>query len=471
VSGQSFDLFTRREPRVYKVAELTRELKGLLEGRFPSVHVEGEISNFKRNSSSGHCYFTLKDDGAALRCVLFRTQARTLRFQPTDGLHVRTRGHISLYEANGEYNLLIDTMEPLGAGALAVRFEELKRRLAADGLFNPALKRPLPFIPRRIGVVTSPTGAALQDFLRVLHKRWPGMPVLVWPARVQGEGATVEICEGIRRLSAARGIDVIVLTRGGGSLEDLWAFNEEAVARAIRRSPVPIVSAVGHEVDFTIADFAADVRAPTPTGAAELIVKVKAEVKASLAVTEGRLRRAWDRQLEQRRARLNAQRVALSDPRRIIGERRFALDRLMQRAERHLRDRIRTGRAMTSSAEAALQRNHPRARLASQRDALLRYEQRLVRAAHTDVGREGRRLAELASRLDAMSPLKVLARGYALAYAPDGALVRRPADVRAGDAVRVRVSEGGFDATVVSTFDAPSAAEAAVDPRRAPESK
>jgi exodeoxyribonuclease VII large subunit len=450
MSEQGYDLFARRERRVYKVAELTRELKGLLEGRFPGLQVEGEISNFRRNAASGHCYFTLKDEGASIRCALFRNQARLLRFQPADGLHVLVRGRISVYEAGGEYNLVADSMEPLGAGALALRFEELKKRLAGEGLFEERLKRPLPYIPRRIGLVTSPTGAAVQDFLRVLHNRWPDMPVLIGPARVQGDGAAQEICRALGRLSRVPDVDVIVLARGGGSLEDLWAFNEEMVARAIRSCPVPVVSAVGHEVDFTISDFASDRRAPTPTGAAELIVRVKSEVKASLAVTEGRLRRAWARQQEQRRAQLVGYRRSLSDPRRIIGERRFALDRLLQRSERNLRERIRQGRALLTTREASLQRNHPQARLALLRDALTKYEQRLVRAAHGSHAREGRRLAELASRLDAMSPLKVLGRGYALAYGENGALIRRGADVRVGERVKVRVAEGGFEAEVRS---------------------
>lgn len=458
MSEQGYDLFAPRTRRVFKVAELTRELKGLLEGKFPSVSVEGEISNFRRNSASGHCYFTLKDDGAALRCALFRNQARLLRFPPADGLHVLARGRISVYEAGGEYNLVIDTMEPLGAGALALKFEELKRRLADEGLFDEAQKRRLPFIPRRIGVVTSPTGAAIGDFLRVLHKRWPGMPVLIAPARVQGDGAAAEICRGLQRLAAVPDVDVIVVTRGGGSLEDLWAFNEEAVARAIRRSPVPVVSAVGHEVDFTISDFAADVRAPTPTGAAELIVRVKAELVEALQITSGRLRRAMERQLEQRRGRLLAARRSLSDPRRVIGERRFALDRLVQRSERTLRERFRQGRAIVATQEASLHRSHPRARLSALRELLTRLEQKASRAIHAELGRDQQRLGQLAGRLDALSPLKVLSRGYALAFGASGRLVRRASDVAPGDVVRVRVGEGAFEAAVTRVESGPAAA-------------
>ena len=442
MADQTFDLFARREKRVYKVQELTRELKGILEGRFPLLHVEGEISNFRRNSASGHCYFTLKDEGASLRCALFRNQARLLPFQPADGQHVVAKGRISVYEAGGEYNLVCDTLEPMGAGALALRFEELKKRLAAEGLFDPALKRPLPFIPRRIGVVTSPTGAAIQDFLRVLHKRWPGMPVLIAAARVQGDGAAAEIARGVQRLCAVPDVDVIVVTRGGGSLEDLWAFNEEVVVRALRRSTVPVVSAVGHEVDFTISDFAADVRAPTPTAAAELVVRVRAELVEQLAVQRGRLVRAMDRQLEQRRSRVANVRRALIDPRRVIGERRLILDRLLSRAERALRERLRAGRQQLATSQQALDRSHPRARLDGWRRELRGLEQRVARVPQALLARERQKLEGLIGRLDAMSPLKVLSRGYALAYGPSGELLHDTGGIRVGDAVRVRLGSG-----------------------------
>lgn len=441
------DLFAPRERRIYQVSELTRELKGIIEGRFPSVFVDGEISNFRRNSASGHCYFTLKDDKAQLRCALFRGQARLLKIQPRDGMQVRIRGRLSVYEAGGDLNFVVDTLEPLGAGELALRFEELKQRLAKEGLFDASLKRPLPFLPRRIGVVTSPTGAAVQDFLRVLHKRWPNMPVLIAPARVQGDGAAAEICRGIQQLAGFDDVDVVVVTRGGGSLEDLWAFNEEPVVRAIRRCPVPVVSAVGHEVDFTLSDFAADVRAPTPTGAAELLVKEKPAVKEWLRVAEGRLERAVARHIEVRRNRLENRQRSLSDPRRIIGERRLTVDRLIQRAERRFKERIGEGRATLRNIEARLSRAHPQARLSAQRDMLGRLEQRAIRAIQADVAREGRRLGELAGRLDALSPLKVLSRGYALAWS-DGHLIRDAAEVKTGDEVRVRVANGEFDATV-----------------------
>src|SRR6266566_1984164 len=257
-SAGQFNLFGQRTgPRVYTVSELTREIKGILEGRFPSVLVKGEVSNLKA-PSSGHLYFTLKDADACLDAVLFRTEARRLRFSVQNGLSLVARGRLALYE-------------PLGAGALQIAFEQLKERLQKEGLFESARKRKLPFLPRRIAVVTSPSGAAVHDFLRVLHRRFPNLPVLIVPVRVQGEGAAQEIARGIVRAAKQPRVDVVVVARGGGSLEDLWAFNEEVVARALCGCPVPTVSAVGHEVDITIADYCADVRAPTPTAAAELI--------------------------------------------------------------------------------------------------------------------------------------------------------------------------------------------------------
>jgi exodeoxyribonuclease VII large subunit len=272
-AGQ-FDLFAKRsEPRALTVGELTREVKGLLEGKFPQVWVKGELSNV-RAPSSGHLYFTLKDDDACIDAVLFRTEARRLRFTARDGLTVLARGRLSLYEPQGKYQVICDSLEPLGAGALQLALEELKEKLKAEGLFDRAKKRRLPFLPRRIAIVTSPSGAAVHDFIRVLHRRFPNLQVLVVPAKVQGEGAAQEIARAIGRASVQPLVDVVVVARGGGSAEDLWSFNEEVVARALAACPVPTVSAVGHEVDVTLADLVADVRAPTPTAAAELLARV-----------------------------------------------------------------------------------------------------------------------------------------------------------------------------------------------------
>src|SRR3989440_10951245 len=327
------------QPRIYTVGELTREVKGILEGRFPALHVRGEVSNLRR-PSSGHLYFTLKAADGCIGAGLFAREARRLRFAVKNGFSVLVGGRMPLYEPQGQYQLICDSIEPLGAGALQVAFEQLKARLEAEGLFAPARKRRLPFLPVRIAVVTSPAGAAVHDFLRVLHRRFPNLPVLIVPARVQGDGAAQEIARGILRGAGAPGVDVLVVARGGGSLEDLWPFNEEVVARALAACPVPTVSAVGHEVDFTIADFAADVRAPTPTAAAELLARVKEELVADLAARRARLLRAWRGHAEKRQAQLDARRARIADPRRLIGERKLRLDRLQQRLESSARREV-----------------------------------------------------------------------------------------------------------------------------------
>src|SRR6266513_3475225 len=278
------------ERAVLTVSALTIELRAVLEERCPAGWVEGEISNF-RSYGSGHAYFTLKDADAQLRCVIFRTRAQRIRFQPADGLHVVAFGSVEVYAQRGEYQLVVELLEPRGLGALQLAFEQLKARLHAEGLFDAARKRDLPRFPKKIGIVTSPSGAALRDMLRVIGRRFGELHLMIAPCRVQGEGAAAEIAQGLRDLNALGDVDVIIVGRGGGSLEDLWAFNEEVVARAIVASKAPVISAVGHEVDFTIADFVADLRAPTPSAAAELVVREKQAVVDSLAQLRARLER------------------------------------------------------------------------------------------------------------------------------------------------------------------------------------
>ncbi|HXG04019.1 MAG TPA: exodeoxyribonuclease VII large subunit, partial [Candidatus Binatia bacterium] len=273
---------------VLTVTQLTEQLRRTVEERFPAVWVEGEISNF-RLYGSGHAYFTLKDEGAQLRAVMFRTRTRRLRFEPTDGLHVLAFGALEVYPQRGEYQLVVELLEPRGVGALQLAFEQLKQRLGAEGLFDAGRKRPLPRFPRRIGLVTSPDGAALRDMLRIIGRRFAGLSIVLAPCRVQGEGAAEEIAQGLADLNRLGGVDVIIVGRGGGSLEDLWAFNEEVVARAIAASKVPVISAVGHEVDVTIADFVADVRAPTPSAAAEMVAARRDELIERFAALELRL--------------------------------------------------------------------------------------------------------------------------------------------------------------------------------------
>ena len=449
-SAGQFDLFGKRAdgPRVYSVSELTRELKAILEGRFPSVLVKGEVSNL-RTPSSGHLYFTLKDADACIDAVLFRTEARRLRFSVQNGLSLVARGRLALYEPQGRYQLVCDTVQPLGAGALQIAFEQLKERLQKEGLFEATRKRKLPFLPRRVAVVTSPSGAAVHDFLRVLHRRHPNLAVLVVPARVQGEGAAQEIARGIVRAAKQPRVDVVVVARGGGSLEDLWAFNEEVVARALCACPVPTVSAVGHEIDVTIADYCADVRAPTPTAAAEIIARVKDELVVDLAQRKARLGRAMRAQLERKLGHLDKLRARVADPRRLIGDRKLRLDRARQRLEDLFHDHLAGREQMLRGWRERLQAQHPREKLHRLEREVARLEERLKALARRALAARRHRYEGLTARLDALSPLKVLARGYAVAFDERGHALVQAAQVRAGERVRVRLHEGELSAQVI----------------------
>ena len=447
-AGQ-FDLFSRKVaegPRVFSVAELTREIKAVLEGRFPQVLVRGEVSNVSV-SGAGHVYFTLKDHEATLGCVLFRTEARRLKFQVKNGVVLVARGALDVYEPKGEYKLICSSVEPLGAGALQVAFEQLKEKLHREGLFDPARKRKLPFLPRRIAVVTSPSGAAVHDFLRVLHRRHP-LPVLIVPARVQGEGAAQEIARGIVRAAKQPRVDVVVVARGGGSLEDLWAFNEEVVARAICGCPVPTVSAVGHEVDVTIADFCADLRAPTPTAAAELIVREKAELLAELAQRRARLSRAQQALFQRKESQLDKLKARVADPRRLIGDRKLRLDKLRQRLEEARQKAQQARHEKLRRLRERLQQQHPRERLHRLSRDVARLHEKLKALALRLLAARRHRVEGLDGRLQALSPLKVLARGYAVAFDERGHALLDSAQVQPGERVRVRLHEGEISTRV-----------------------
>jgi exodeoxyribonuclease VII large subunit len=442
---------------VLTVSALTALLKDTLEGRFTGLWVEGEVSNL-RVHSSGHAYFTLKDEGAQLRAVLFRGRARRVRFELADGLHVLAFGSLDVYAIRGEYQLVCELLEPRGLGALQLAFEQLKARLAAEGLFDPARKRPLPALPRRVGLVTSPTGAAVRDFLRVVTRRFAGLQVLVHPVRVQGETAAGEIAEALDTLNRLGGLDVIVVARGGGSLEDLWAFNEEAVARAIAASKIPVISAVGHETDVTIADFVADLRAPTPSAAAELVVREKALLAERVGELELRLGRAMRQRAGRLRERLEdlGRRRVLADPARPLRDRAQRLDELAARLaggfQRHhgqARERLlRAERALRPALVAAPIR-HGR-RLAGQ------LARRLLQAAASEAGRRWRTVEGLAGRLDSLSPLACLARGYSICTGPGGVALTRADDVRPGDRVGVRLHAGNLDCRVEEVRPAPA---------------
>jgi exodeoxyribonuclease VII large subunit len=432
-------------PRPLTVTELTIEIKRLLEGRFAEVWIEGEISNFKRHSS-GHWYFTLKDASAQIGCASFRNQNRYIRFLPEDGLAVRARGRVSLYEPRGEYQIIVSALEPVGAGALQLAFEQLKARLEAEGLFASERKRPLPILPRRIGIVTSPTGAALQDMLRILKRRNRAVRILIAPARVQGDGAAGEVAQAIDALSASGAVDVIIVGRGGGSLEDLWAFNEEVVARAIASSRVPVISAVGHETDFTIADFVADLRAPTPSASAELVATAADELRA---LVEGL-----------RQAAVSAVRYGLLEARARTRELRHAptmravpalVTRRMQDVDAAraglvevARGRVREVRARAANAAAVLAAADPERRIVVERARVADLGAQLRAHARAAIDQRRERLALAAGTLSSLSPLDVLLRGYAIVTDEAGRAVRSPADIAPGERVWIRVVDGEF---------------------------
>jgi exodeoxyribonuclease VII large subunit len=437
---------------VLTVSGLSAQLSAVMEERFPAVWVEGEISNFKVYGS-GHAYFTLKDEGAQLRCVLFRNRTRRIRFEPKDGLHVLAFGAVEVYAQRGEYQLVVELLEPKGLGALQLAFAQLKERLQAEGLFDPARKRSLPRFPRRIGIVTSPSGAALRDMLRVIGRRFGEIHIVVAPARVQGEGAAAEVAQGIRELNALGGVDVIIVGRGGGSLEDLWAFNDEMLARTIAASKIPVISAVGHEVDFTIADFVADVRAATPSNAAELVVKEKRAVVENLGDLDGRLRRGMLRTLAAHRERLERSRGrrVLTDPARPLRDLHRRLDDARARLRRAALAVVAGAERRVALAGRSLRTLSPVARTVNGRRALTELQGRLERGAHRRLDRSRHALARAAGRLDSLSPLAVLGRGYSLTRTSEGRIVRSWREVDAGDAVRVLLHEGSLDCRVDAT--------------------
>jgi exodeoxyribonuclease VII large subunit len=434
------------QPRIYVVSELLRAVRLTLESRFTDVRVEGEVSGLKR-SGNGHVYFALKDAEASLDCVLFSREAKLLKFTLEEGMAVRCRGRLTLYEARGKFQMSVAAVEPTGAGALALAFEQLKQRLGAEGLFDPARKRPLPSLPRRIGVVTSAGGAVIRDIVHVAHRRFP-IPILLAPTPVQGDGAALGIAAAIRRLEAIADVEVIIVARGGGSLEDLWAFNEEPVARAIHACRVPVVSAVGHETDFTIADFVADVRAPTPSAAAELAVPVRDDLAAELALLRRRGGRALAETARRARHELERARARLGDPRRLLDERRQRVDEQIERGRRVIARRLAAARADLRGVEVRLHRAHPHRRIAEQRHALAAMRHRLEAALQPALARRRHAIEAACGKLEALSPMRVLERGFSLTQRADGRVVTSADDVRAGERISVRVHDGGIDATV-----------------------
>lgn len=453
-------LFDKTERRPVTVSELTNSVRITLEGRFPSVWVEGEISNFNAHSS-GHWYFTLKDESAQLRAKCFRSSNTRIRFRPQNGLHVRARGKLTVYAPRGEYELVVESLDPVGAGALQIAFEQLRDRLKAEGLFAQELKRALPVFPRRVGIVTSPTGAALRDILNVISRRTRTVHVLFAPARVQGDGAGSDVARAIRFINQhhqraiAQGrsqdaVDVLIVGRGGGSTEDLWAFNQEEVARAIRASAIPVISAVGHETDFTIADFAADLRAPTPSAAAELVAAHEDELCSRLDQLGRQLQRLIRYKVINARSRV--QEKAMSH---VFDEVRSQLQRARRDtdAARHeLQALIKLAfQTAQRRADQALNRLSPAQLRENLAQARARYDSAYssCNAATTARLEEARRRFKLAgAALDALSPLAVLERGYAIAQNKDGRLVRNAQAVSVGDSLQVRLAHGRLNCIV-----------------------
>lgn len=421
-----FDLFgggeAPKKPLVWSVSDLTDEIKDLLESKVGDVQVSGEISNFRRQAASGHLYFSLKDEGAQISAVMFKGDASRMSFEPQDGGQVVATGMITVYKPRGSYQIRIRSMKPAGKGGLQVQFEALKLKLNEEGLFDPSRKQELPTFPKRIGVITSPTGAAVRDFLQVIGRRCPHIQVVLGGTRVQGDGAAQEVAEMLQHFNQLADLDLIVVTRGGGSLEDLWAFNEEVLARAIAASEIPVISAVGHEIDFTIADLVADLRAPTPSAAAELVAISKDEWMDRLSDLQRRLRQGLIRQVADRRSLLNQYQshYVFKEPVRLV---ETALQRVDEMRER-----------LNGQVERSLEGN---------RETFLRLQAQWERLDTERVLRSKRqKLHEAAGQLRLLSPQGVLDRGYSLLFDPQGRLIRSIDKVEAGDEVRVQLQDG-----------------------------
>ena len=432
---------------IYTVSRLNLEARRLVESGFPPLWVEGEVSNLAR-PRSGHLYFSLKDDRCQVRCAMFRMHNRHLEFEPVNGMQVLAQVRVSLYPERGEFQLVAHYLEEAGAGALRRAFEALKQRLGNEGLFDDEAKQPLPRVPACIGIVTSPTGAALRDILTVMRRRFPGVHAILYPVPVQGSGAAARIAEMLERIAARAECDVLVLARGGGSIEDLWCFNEEAVARAIHRCPIPLVTGIGHETDFTIADFVADRRAPTPSAAAELITPDALQWRDDLERARLRLGRMMRRSIEERRARLSLLRRALPDPRRRVQDLSQRLDGLLTRSQRAL---WRTAERRRDTLRALLSRLHGQAPATVVRAYRIRagvLRSRLDRCMEYGLERRRAQIRSLQRALTAVGPQQTLDRGYAIVSRRGGPVLRDATQVEPGEPIEARLARGRLEGTV-----------------------
>jgi exodeoxyribonuclease VII large subunit len=433
---------------IWTVSELTQKVKTRLEADFEEVWVEGEISNLRR-PSSGHSYLTLKDDKSQIRAVIFRFMGRYLKFEPEDGMLVICRGKISVYEPRGEYQLILEYMEPKGVGALQLAFEQLKEKLGKEGLFAADHKKPLPYLPRKIGMVTSPTGAAVRDILNVIGRRFPTMSILITPVKVQGEGSAQEIARAIDGLNRMDDIDVIIVTRGGGSLEDLWSFNEECVARAMYRSSIPVVSAVGHEIDFTIADFVSDLRAPTPSAAGELVVRDKRELVNFMESLSARLRNRILKTLEIEKKHSQLVMKRLPDLRFRLSDLQLRVDDLKSHLTPRVHNLLRFQKEVLKGSTMRLLLRNPKSIIQDCFTRVLRNEKMLTDSLHLML-REARQAVESsAGKLDSLSPLRVLERGYSITrILSSQQVVKESSMVSQGDRVNVVLGKGTIDCKV-----------------------
>jgi len=434
------------------VADLVSAVRTTVERGFTDIWVEGEVSNY-RPADSGHLYFTLKDGDAQLSVVMFRSQARLLRFRPDNGMQIIARGRVTIYDARGQLQLSAEFLEPLGAGALQLAFEQLKNKLAQEGLFDASRKKAIPQLPRRIGVVTSRGGAALQDILNILARRHENVGILIYPAQVQGEGAAAEVSAGVQYFARAKNVDVVIIARGGGSVEDLAAFNHEGLARTIAACPLPVISAIGHETDFTIADFVADLRAPTPSAAAELVIDSKHQLAEHLAHLRQRLARAVRYRLLMARTQLAelSQHGAFARAQDLLLRRSQKLDELVFRMATAFTEGLREYHRRLQVSSSRVRHFDFRRALTLTRTRLDAGTHALVRAMAAHHAENRARLNEFSGKLDALSPIRILERGYALVFDTDGQLVSDVSRVKTGDQISARVARGTFTAEIKRT--------------------
>ncbi len=445
----------RPQREIFSISRLNREVRGLLEGAFPLVWVEAEISNISR-PASGHWYFTLKDHSAQIRCAMFRGKNSRLRFQPDNGDQVLIRAQLSLYEARGDYQMIVEHMEEVGDGALRRAFEALKQRLELEGLFDEADKKMLPTVPAQIGVITSPTGAAVRDILQILERRFPSTPVVIYPVAVQGAAAAGEIELALKTADKRNECDVLIVARGGGSLEDLMPFNDERVARAIHKCRIPVVSGVGHEIDFTIADFVADLRAPTPSGAAELVSPDRTEWQQRFIQLQSRLHAATQLQLKQGKQQLDwlSKRLQQQHPGQQLRQQTQRLDELEQRLQRNLQQRLQQHRSELAHVASKLQRYNPQHRIQQLQSTQQQLNMRLQRAFQQQLQRRQQQLQGVTRALDAVSPLATLGRGFSITRSqPDGRVLRDIKDAAIGDTIETTLAQGRLLCEVTETIN------------------